>query len=379
MFELDRWIVSPDIASWLAERPALHVREQTDCILAAPHRTLAEKLEALRLLKEEGQEALERFESEKWEAMREGRLKKAEGLREVQKARRSSYLVDLGRLIETGEYLTESLLHASGRNPGHRLYQLALYHHGSRVEKHRDDIFSDAGDALGVLKEQFRATAGESETDRKEYFGVIRVFQNRRRGRLEHRWNLILDSEGEALYGLPESGDWKMDARESLGDSESPYIRLPYATGTVLSMAENPFFPPLMGVLVNEREPWEEGFGFEDDQWLLYPDFRQKEIGAVRLDDYASLVFGADFLLPFRQFLRRQEGALDEGDQWLAKLGELVSGHKECVAWILQARAPGLAPTTYDRCREQVQGLCARIPLKKEDRESRCVFPADPL
>ena len=48
MIDFNRWIYSPDIASWLSAGPPLNLAEQTNCILSAPHRTLEEKLEGLR-------------------------------------------------------------------------------------------------------------------------------------------------------------------------------------------------------------------------------------------------------------------------------------------------------------------------------------------
>ena len=51
--DFKQWIYSPDIARWLSEEGDLGLVELTDCILSAPHRTLGEKLEGLRKLRQE--------------------------------------------------------------------------------------------------------------------------------------------------------------------------------------------------------------------------------------------------------------------------------------------------------------------------------------
>ena len=51
MIDLSRWIYSKNSAEWLAKNATLNPEEQIDCICAAPHRTLEEKLEGLQELK----------------------------------------------------------------------------------------------------------------------------------------------------------------------------------------------------------------------------------------------------------------------------------------------------------------------------------------
>lgn len=129
------------------------------------------------------------------------------------------------------------------------------------------------------------------------------VFFRRRTGPSGKRWSFVTNFKGEVLYCLSEQQGYKGREIPNFGTVDSHYIKLPYASGTLVEVTENPFFPSFKGILVNEAEPWGEGFG-SAGQWLLYPDFLHAGsptgIGAIALDDYASITFGADFLLPFR-------------------------------------------------------------------------------
>lgn len=64
VIDFNRWIYSNDIAVWLAQNASLTLEEQIDCIYAAPHRTLEEKLEGVKELKSEydGNEFQDRIE-----------------------------------------------------------------------------------------------------------------------------------------------------------------------------------------------------------------------------------------------------------------------------------------------------------------------------
>lgn len=49
-------------------------------------------------------------------------------------------------------------------------------------------------------------------------------------------------------------------------------VKVPYSSGTIISISENPYIPELKGVLVNMTEPDEENFLDDNyDQWLVYP------------------------------------------------------------------------------------------------------------
>ena len=140
--------------------------------------------------------------------------------------------------------------------------------------------------------------------------------------------------------------------------------RLFTACGTVVETVDTPFFQPVKGVVFNQKEPWEEGFGEDDEQWLLYADFlhggNRTGIGAIKLDHYASITFGADFLLPFVQFLRRREGETEEKEKWLEDLGELLKKDKRYFGMILRDHMPAKTPDIDERCREYVKKLSER-------------------
>ena len=137
-----------------------------------------------------------------------------------------------------------------------------------------------------------------------------------------------------------------------------------YPTGTIVETVESPFFQPVKGIVVNQTEPWEEGFAEAGEQWLLYPDFlhdgNRTGIGVIKLDDYASIAFGADFLLPFRQFLRRCEGGMEKHEMWLAALSDLVREDKRCFALILRDQMPGKTAGVYEKCEAYVERLSKR-------------------
>ena len=137
--------------------------------------------------------------------------------------------------------------------------------------------------------------------------------------------------------------------------------------------------------MVNQVEPWEEGFVREADQWLVYGDSlhgsQGNGIGVIPLNHYASFTFGADFILPFVQFLKRYGGTLAESERWLGELGELVRKDKSCFALILRDRQPGKQPKgEADRPREYVRELEKRLrqgetkTLARETREMENVL-----
>lgn len=48
--DMNQWILSKDMAKWISRRQPLPVSDEINCILSAPHRSLKEKLEGLKLL-----------------------------------------------------------------------------------------------------------------------------------------------------------------------------------------------------------------------------------------------------------------------------------------------------------------------------------------
>ena len=341
MLDLSKWIYAEDIAKWLSRRPPLSIWEQMDCILSAPHRTFPEKLEGLRVLREE------------------------EMGPEAQKA--------LEKYLDLGEYLEEQL--RSTRRMFHELYETDIFCCGRREEFLERRIFRATQSGIQCLKGQILERAAQCETRPEEYFGVLYGFSDQTTKRLEHRWSFVTNFKGEVLYCLSEYRENREGTAPvpTFGPGDYQYIKVPYASGALVELTENPFFPSMKGVLVNEAEPWEENFD-RADQWLLYPDFLHSGsytgIGAIPLDDYASLTFGADFLLPFRQFLRRCKGELSREERWISRLGRLVEEDKAYVSRIMKDSRPKGSPGRYERAQRYVESLAEGLRENKGDEEA---------
>ena len=368
--DFKQWIYSPDIARWLSEEGDLGLVELTDCILSAPHRTLGEKLEGLRKLLQET----------KGERRQEG----GDGNLPCQTAGESvSWVLEfLDKKIEMGETLDE-ILHMVGgfRN----LYETDIFCHGNREEWIKRRIFSLPQPGIQFIREQIKETADRYGTGTDSFFGVLRKFYRRGVRYLDLEWNILLNPDGEVIYCLPETDEAEERGDYRIGPGDYHYLKLPYPSGTLVETMASPFFPVIKGVLVNQVEPWEEGFVREADQWLVYGDSlngsQGNGIGVIPLNHYASFNFGADFILPFVQFLKKYGGTLSESERWLGELGELVRKDKSCFALILRDRQPGKQPKgETDRPREYVRELEKRLrqgetkTLAREKREMENVL-----
>ena len=366
MIELEQWIYSQDIARWLSTRPALSLGEQMDCILSAPHRSLEEKLDGLRELLKETAEQKHREDVSLRQKHREDvslRQKHMDGVSLGQKHTEGSSLEQklLEDKIDAGETLLEVISQSGGlRN----LYEVDIFCCGHREVLPERRIFTLPGAGLDFIREQIQETAGRYEIDTKCFFGVLYKYYRRRSRHPVCEWDIILDSEGQIIYCLPEMAADTQENDYWIGSRDDSYMRLPYPTGTVVETVDTPFFQPVKGVVFNQKEPWEEGFGEDDEQWLLYADFlhggNRTGIGAIKLDHYASITFGADFLLPFVQFLRRHEGETEEREKWLEDLGELLKKDKRYFGMILRDHRPTKTPGINERCREYVKKLSER-------------------
>ena len=359
--DFKQWIYSPDIARWLSEEGDLGLVELTDCILSAPHRTLGEKLEGLRKLRQEAK-------GERRQEGGDGNLPcqtTGEGVLWV--------LELLDKKIEMGETLDE-ILHMVGgfRN----LYETDIFCHGNREEWIKRRIFSLPQPGIQFIREQIKETADRYGTGTDSFFGVLRKFYRRGVRYLDLEWNILLNPDGEVIYCLPETDEAEERGDYRIGPGDYHYLKLPYPSGTLVETMVSPFFPAIKGVLVNQVEPWEEGFVREADQWLVYGDSlhgsQGNGIGVIPLNHYASFTFGADFILPFVQFLKRYGGTLSESERWLGELGELVRKDKSCFALILRDRQPGKQPKgETDRPREYVRELEKRLRQGETKRLAR--------
>lgn len=317
MIDFNRWIYSPDIASWLCAGPPLDLGEQADCILSAPHRTLEEKLEGLRGLRKDVQSLLPLGESRALEV--------------------------LEKRIDMGETLEEIIYQGGGLS---NCYEADIFCHGRKEEFLKKRIFTSPVAGIDFIKEQIREAADRYDLAPECFFGVLGKFHRRGGRYFEREWNVILNPEGRILYCLPETAEAVTRGDYWFGPMDYHYMRLPYPSGTVVETVSSPFFPSVKGVVVSRAEPWEGEFLKEDEQWLVYPDglhgSRSVGIGVVPLNDYTSITFGGEFVLPFVQFLRRQEGKLSESEEWLKDLGALIRRDKSCFAMILKDGQPGV-------------------------------------
>ncbi len=339
MIELERWIYSRNIAQWLRTRPALNLEEQIYCVLSAPHRDLEEKLEGLRELRRE--------------------------------AGSQKFLEDR---IEAGETLLEII-----SEPGdlRRLYEADIFCHGRKEEFLERRIFALPGVGIDFIRKQIGEAAGRYEIDRESFFGALHVYYKRGPRHLELEWSIILNSEGKILYCLPEKAMNIQRPDYQIAPPDYSYMKLPYPTGTIVKTADSPFFQTVVGIVVNRKEPWEAEFTEDDEQWLLYPDFlhggNRTGIGVTKLDDYASITFGADFLLPFRQFVWRYEGEMGENETWLVDLAELVRKDKRYFGMIWRDMMPKNTPGLYEKCRDYVEELL-KGGRKQQTADSRRII-----
>lgn len=359
--DLKQWIYSPDIARWLSEGRDLNLTELTDCILSAPHRNLGEKLEGLRKLRREAREERQREAGD-------GGSPSGAAREDVPRE-----LELLDKKIDMGETLDEILHMVGGFN---NLYETDIFCRGSREEFIKRRIFSLPQPGVQFIREQIGETADRYGIGTESFFGVLRKFYRRGVRYLDLEWNILLNPEGEVIYCLPETAEAEAWGDYRIGPCDYHYLRLPYPSGTLVETMASPFFPAIKGVLVNRAEPWEEEFDREDEQWLVYRDTLHESqdagIGVILLDHYASLTFGADFVLPFVQFLKKYDGTLSESERWLGELGELLRKDKGCFALVLRDRQPGKQPKgEADRPRAYVRELEKRLGQGETKRLAR--------
>ncbi len=236
MIDFGRWIYSKDIAAWAAKNTFLNLEEQIACICAAPHRTLEEKLEGVKELKSEhdGKSLQDRIENIKM------------------------------------------VLHRSRSNT--RIY---VYLFGIEIffREKKDcflpsTIFKSAGEAINGICYHIEKAAKEEHLERRNWCGIVRVYQ--RSSKSLHGYvpikNTIVRYDGEVIYvqNIYSKDGGYMSEGIDMGYFDA--VKVPYSSGTIISISENPYIPELKGVLVNMTEPDEENFLDDNyDQWLVYP------------------------------------------------------------------------------------------------------------
>lgn len=302
--DLYRWIYTKDAAAWLEGQNSLTLNTRIECICAAPHRTLAEKLEGLKELQLEYNEKL------------------------------------LQDKIENMKTILHDSCTDSIRYP--YLYGIEIFYKGEKDCFLPVMLFRTAKEAGNVICQCIEKAVQEDCLEKRDWYGMITVF---RRGTCPpHGFiplrKIITRYDGDVIYVQDD---------KSVVSSDMGYfdvIKIPYPSGTIVSILENPFFPSMKGILVNVIEPDEENFA--DDpccQWMIYPTSAHMDqthgIGIVNLrDDYIPFKSSPDFIFPYKQFVEVYKGKLSEHEIWLSELSHLIKANKGCIGEILLDREP---------------------------------------
>lgn len=308
MIDLNQWICSKDIAKWLADQGPLSVMEQIDCIYAAPHRTLQEKLDGLRELNDDCVE------------------------KELQNV--ISYLEDVIDRVCSDVPMQQYI------------YRTEIFYHGEREELQPEGTFRTAAKASGEIRKQIQQAAEQYGLERKDFYGVIHVLYENTPYEYRRREDLITNSDGEVILCQPDFLCSNTAVPDCIGMGEFRYMKIPYPSGTIIEIEGNPFIQPLKGVLVNAIEPDERGFAdHTNGQCVIYPESwhiaQTNGIGITILsDDYIPFPGNPGLDLSYKQFIRRFDGELQEKDGWLGELSDLIKTDKSSLRIILSDRKP---------------------------------------
>lgn len=318
MIDLGRWIYSNDIAEWLMNRDPLSIEEQIDCICSAPHRTMAEKIEELKIL---------------------------------------NLLHKENQLCNKIKCIEALVHHVNSDVPIQQyLYATDIYYHGEKEWSRQEGIFMTAKKATEEIRRQIRKSAEQDNLAKESFYGVIHVLHEIAPYEYRNEENLILNCDGEIIFCQPDFNNMDPNMSAVVDTGEYHYLKIPYHSGTIITVEENSFFPPLKGVVVNGIEPDEVGFSDSRyNQWLVYPDFwnidRTNGIGIVNLrDDYVPFSSNPDFLLSYKHFIKRYDGELTEKETWLSEFSELVKTDKDCIRTMLSDRQPRNGNLDQRRC-----------------------------
>lgn len=308
MIDFGRWIYSKDIAAWAAINTSLNLEEQIACIWAAPHRTLEEKPEGVKELKSEHD----------------------------------------GKLLKDRIEKLEIALHRSRSDTRIYVYLfgIEIFFRGEKDCFLPDTIFRSAGEAIDAICYHIEKEAREEHLERRNWCGIVRGF--RRSGKLPHGYvpikNTIVRYDGEVIYvqNIYSRDGGYMSEGIDMGYFDA--VKVPYSSGTIISIPKNPYIPELKGVLVNMTEPDEENF--PDDcygQWLIYPTRQHRDqthgIGFVNLrDDYIPFENSTDFIFPYKHLMTVYEGDLKEDETWMSEFSALIQADKNCIRKIWRDR-----------------------------------------
>lgn len=314
MIDLNRWIYSKDIAAWIAQNVSLDLKEQMDYICLAPHRTLDEKVEGLRKLYDESGEKMV-----------------------------SDRMKDLDVLYR------RSRQDVSEENC---LFQTEIFYQGCK-EPGIPMLFPTPKQAADEIRRRIERLSAEYGLEMEQYHGIIRAYDKADAGdRFLHKEDFVIRYDGEILFVRNfgyKQGDGNCSYTEMPGSS-FPFgeliWKIPYTSGTIVTVEKNPFFSSIKGVLVNVEEPDETDFaGDRDNQWLLCAKQTYTEqthgIRVINLsEDYVPFPCSVEPELPYKQYISVFKGEISEKEAWLSELSELIRSDKRYIENILRAREP---------------------------------------
>ena len=309
MIDLNKWIYSKGIAAWLTKKGILDVKDQINCICAAPHRTLAEKLDGLKELS---------FQCH--EKILDDKIKDVES--------------------ELNCNCPDAIMQ-------HHLFRAEIFYQGEPNHLLPNSIFRTAKESedeirqhIEILEEKFHA--------KKEYFcGIIKEFQDYstpHRFIPTRKFTTRYDGHLISIQKIYKADGW--NSTREIGNENLNYLKVPYSSGTIISITGSPFFSPLKGLLVNTTEPEDDSF-LDDpyNQWLIYPSLvytsHAHGIGIANLgNDYLPFQKNQDFRIPYKQFIDINEEELNKNELWLLELSMLIKSNKNYFNTFLHDRKP---------------------------------------
>ena len=324
------------MADWFSQKETFTVEMQMNFICSAPYRTISEKRDGLRKLYEES-----------GEKMISERIKDLDSLYH----RCSQYVLEKNHLFQT------EIFYQGHQEPGIPM------------------IFQTAKQAADEIKLRIEELSAEYGLEQEQYYGIIKVYhKNDSADRFLHEESFVTRYDGEILfeqnpYYRQSSGNC---LHTEMIDNRFPYWeitwKIPYPSGSIVTVRENPFFPSIKGVLVNTVELDRMDFAVSQyNQWMLCAERTYTEqthgIDVINLsDDYVPFPCSEELELPYKQYISVYKGKLKDAETWLVELSELIQSDKGCIKTILRDREPdSLRRMEYDKKRlAYVVGLGSR-------------------
>lgn len=325
MIDYMRWIYSQDIAEWVTGQKPLSVAEQIGCICSAPHRTFAEKLEGLSELK---------------------------------------HYYDEKEVCDKMQRIEALIKHISSDNlTSQYLYGVEIFYQGNRELIQPEMLFMTIPKATAQIKNYIQKSALEDCLNKDCFYGVVHILEKITSDGYANVGDLIVNWNGECIFYQLDYRHKIIDRYTDIGMDDFLFLKIPYPSGTIVSVEKNCFLTSFKGILVNNVEPDETGF--EKDtfgQWVIYPEAyyinQTYGIGIVNIrDDYVPFTDNLNLVLQYKQFIRKYDGAIRENEIWLQELSELIRADKSCFTKILHNRKTGKGSETNQERLAYVRSL----------------------